>query len=121
MKREKIISFLIIIIAFVLFLYVYGYLKERGYQEKKVFFVNSCINTFYYDNGYGFNELVNDFTKELPIAIQDKIGREFLGWDGYVAYLDRENIENFCGHMFDFYQEDMEENTLDYCDEHICR
>ena len=120
-KKDKIINVLMIIVAIIIFSLIYGYFEEREYQEQKNFFINSCVKTFYYDNGYDLNELFGDFTEELPLSVKNGIENDFLGIDGSLAYLDEKKIENFCGRIYDFYKEDMEDDAYNYCDGHICR
>ncbi len=109
MKKEKITKIFIIIIALVVFSYTLHYWLSTRYEKQKEFFVNSCVNTFYYDDGFEFNKIVNDFKEELPLNIQNYIEKEFLGTGGYLAYIETKNIESLCKNIFDFYKEDIYE------------
>lgn len=121
MKKEYIVKTVLGIIGLFVLVFLSSHLLEKRYENYKQFFVQSCVKAFYYDNGNNFNEIVSNFTEELPRSMQDYIGREFLGWDGYLAYIDPKNIEHLCGNIFDFYQEAREENRNDYCEQYRCR
>lgn len=119
MKKEKIINISIIILCIVIFFSVYGYWSSKRYEKQKIFFVNSCVDTFYYDGAHNFNDLVDEFSRKLPSNTYTFIGREF-GYD-YIAEIETDNIEVFCENIYDFYREDLGEAEYDYCEEYRCK
>ena len=120
MKKEKILKTVLIILGIIIFFSVYGYWSSKRDEAQKIFFVNSCIDTFYYDNAYDLNEVVDDFVRELPSGIQKYIDKEFQ--EDYIANIDPAyNIESLCKTIFDFYSEALEENTYDHCESYRCR
>jgi hypothetical protein len=120
MKKEIIIKTVLIIIVVIVVFTVPAYLSNKKYEAQKIFFVNSCIDTFYYDNSYELNTIVDDFVRELPSDIQKYIDKEF--GEDYIATIDpKYNIENLCKNIFDFYKEAQEENTYDHCESYRCK
>jgi len=119
MQKGKTTNILAIILGVVVVLVLYSYWSSSRYDKQKTFFVNSCVDTFYDTNGYGFNDVMYEFTNELPQGMQDYIGREFS--NDYLSEISSENIESFCGGIYDLYREAREENRYDYCENYRCR